>query len=150
MYNPRARRDAVIDSLDEPYKGKIKSIVDDPDYGKTGSELLHSLAGYEPSADFPDADSYYEEIGQFDKKLSATGQQQYEDKLTPEDKKLRKICVDHLFGPAGPYKIPVSSLTGNDTNRTQGVFTMGFMHWIEVFPEDYLFENNMDSSLPEH
>lgn len=151
MYSARGRRDAEVESLGEPYSGKIRNIIDDQELASdnTGNELLQSLAGYDPSIQFPDARSYGEEIGQFDQKLTTIGRQQYEDNLTPSDKKLRKMVVDNLFSRTGSFKIPVIHLTNPVGGRAKS-FKMYFQLWVELFPEKYLEANNLDSTDPQY
>ena len=113
MYSARAKRDVAIDKVGEPYAGKIKTVISQPEYGNMGNELLQSLAGYEASPEYPEATGYGEEVGQFDQKMTLSGIQHYENALTPKDKQLRKMIVDNLFDPQGNWRIPVDRLTRN-------------------------------------
>jgi hypothetical protein len=139
MYNPRGRRDAAIDRLGEPITSKLKNLIDkekpDPVSIKQAHELIKAFPGGKfknPHPDFPDATDYGEEIGQFDQKMRAAGQQHYENKLTPKEKKLRKLIVDNLFHPQGDWRIPVDRLTNPNL-----LFNMHFMLWSEIIPEDH-------------
>ena len=148
MYSARAKRDVAIDKVGEPYAGKIKNVISQPEYGNMGNELLQSLAGYETSPDYPEATSYGEEVGQFDQKMTLSGIQHYENALTPKDKQLRKMIVDSLFDPKGNWRIPVDRLSRAIDDPK--LFKMNFMMWIELFPEDYLDANNLDHSDPQY
>ena len=140
MYNPRAKRDFKISKLDPQFRNKIKDMVDGPDPLNVASanELVHSLAGYEPSPEYPDAPSYTEEIGQFDRKMKELSFQNVENSLSDEDRKLRKAIVDYLFDPQGDYRVPLDSLTNVNTTAPGGFFRMHFMVWSEIIPPDYV------------
>ena len=144
MYNPRGRRDADLERLDDEDREMIRPMIDDPAYGDLGNEMLHSLGGYEPSPEFPDAPGYTEEIGQFDQKMRDVT----ENILTPDDKQLRKMIVDNLFDPQGDWRIPVDSLTDVNTQYRGGFFKMHFMLWSEIIPEAAYEKYSHPSGMP--
>ena len=138
MYNPRARRDAVLDRLNDEESEMIRSMIDDPNYGDMGNEMLHSIGGYEPSPEFPDATSYTEEISQFDQKMRDSWRQHWkEGRMKPKDLALRKLIVDYLFDPMGIWRIPVDRLNPN-TKHPDGLFKMDFEEWDQIIPKHYV------------
>ena len=143
MYSPRGRRYAAIERLDDEEGKMIRPMIDDPDYGDMGNEMLHSLVGYEPSYEFPDATGYTEEIGQFDQKMRDSWRQHKEGRMKPKDLALRKLIVDYLFDPTGIWRIPVDRLNPN-TKHPDGLFKMDFEDWYHTIPKDYLkpFKHN--------
>ena len=143
MYNPRSKRDSEIAKLDQELRYKIEDMID-ARADNLANELVHSLRGYKPSPEYPDATSYTEEIGQFDRKMKERSLQHVENSLSPKDRELRKLMIDHLFDPQGDYRIPLDSLTNVNTTAPGGFFKMHFMMWEELFPDDIIFHEMKD------
>lgn len=160
MYYPKGRRDASIAKHAGPLANKIIDMMDGadstPEMADQAYELLYGLEDNEtgklknPHPEFPEAETYREEISQFDSKmilqhLQLRGLDKYELALTKEDKRLRKDVVDYVFDPNGAYQTPISSLSGYGPDYMPGgLFSMRFMLWSEIIPEEYWEDNSRE------